>query len=164
MPSCHVIACWSIGCGHSVAASLVCAKLDGGHITAIDRSPQMIALATKRNAACVAAGTASFHCMSLHEAEFGHARFDKIFGIRIGLFVHGNPARELEVINTSLAAHGRFYLIYDPVISSQATAVIEKTTAALEQHGFEIKEVLRKDIARASMVCVIAGKRCEEHL
>src|SRR5207247_4277501 len=32
-----------LGCGHGVAASLVCDKLGlGGHLTAIDRSPKMI--------------------------------------------------------------------------------------------------------------------------
>ncbi len=72
-----------VGCGHGVAVSLVCAKLDGGHITAIDQSPKMIAMATKRNAACIAASTASFVHVSLHAAELGAARFDKIFGIRI---------------------------------------------------------------------------------
>ena len=149
-----------IGCGHGVAVSLVCAKLNGGHITAIDRSPKMIALATKRNATCVAAGTASFHCLSLHEADFGAAQFDTIFGIRIGLFVHGNPARELEMINTSLAPDGSFYLIYDPVVAREATAVSEKATAALEHHGLGIKDVLRKDIGHSTMVCVIAGRGC----
>ena len=149
-----------VGCGHGVAVSLVCAKLDGGHITAIDRSSKMIALATKRNAACIAAGTASFVRVSLHAAEFGTARFDKIFGIRIGLFVRANPARELEVITRYLAPHGSFYLVYDPVVPTQVMAVIEKATAALEHHGFAIKAVLQKNIARATVACVIAGKRC----
>ena len=156
-PRDHVL---EIGCGHGVAVSLVCAKLDGGHITAIDQSPKMIAQATKRNAACIAASTASFVHVSLHAAELGAARFDKIFGIRIGLFVRANPARELEVINRYLAPHGSFYLFYDPVVPTQAPAIIEKVTAALEHHGFAIKAVLQKDIGRAAVTCVIAGKRC----
>jgi SAM-dependent methyltransferase len=40
-----------LGCGHGVAASLVCDNLGpGGHLTAIDRSPKMIEAASSRNA------------------------------------------------------------------------------------------------------------------
>ena len=40
-----------IGCGQGVAVSLVCERMDGGSIVAIDRSVKMIEMAKKRNAA-----------------------------------------------------------------------------------------------------------------
>jgi cyclopropane fatty-acyl-phospholipid synthase-like methyltransferase len=71
-----------IGCGQGVAVSLVSGKLDGGSITAIDRSQKMIEKARKRNADHIASGVASFQSASLDQADLGKARFDKIFAIR----------------------------------------------------------------------------------
>jgi Methyltransferase domain len=47
-----------VGCGHGVAVSLVCERLTTGTITAIDRSPKMIEMATRRNREHVDAGRA----------------------------------------------------------------------------------------------------------
>jgi cyclopropane fatty-acyl-phospholipid synthase-like methyltransferase len=71
-----------IGCGQGVAVSLVSEKLDGGSITAIDRSQKMIEKARKRYADRVASSVASFQSASLDQADLGKARFDKIFAIR----------------------------------------------------------------------------------
>ena len=40
-----------VGCGHGVAVSLVCERLESGRITAADRSPTMIEMARRRNRA-----------------------------------------------------------------------------------------------------------------
>ncbi len=74
-----------IGCGHGVAASLVCERLDGGTYTAIDRSETMIAMATRRNQAHVDSGKAAFLVAHLEEADLGDRRFDRVFAVRVGL-------------------------------------------------------------------------------
>ena len=56
-----------IGCGHGVAATLVCER--GARLTAIDRSPKMIEAAARRNAAYVADGTAEFLVARLEDAR-----------------------------------------------------------------------------------------------
>ena len=71
-----------LGCGHGVAASLVCDRLTGGgHLTAIDRSQKMVDAASARNAEHVTAGRATFICTTFEDADFGGQRFDKVFGI-----------------------------------------------------------------------------------
>ena len=58
-----------IGCGHGVAATLVCELLESGHLTAVDRSAKMIEAARRRNAAYVEAGRAEFLVAALEELE-----------------------------------------------------------------------------------------------
>ncbi|RZS34406.1 methyltransferase family protein [Herbihabitans rhizosphaerae] len=84
-----------IGCGHGVAVTLICQRLGGGGVLAIDRSAKMIDVATRRNAEHVAAGAAEFELMSLEDADFGARRFDKVLAVHIGQLARGRPTREL---------------------------------------------------------------------
>ena len=101
-----------IGCGHGVAATLVCERLDGGRLTAVDRSPKMIAAATRRNAAYVEAGTAEFLLMHLERLDLGDRRFDKVFAVRVGLF-HREPERARAIVEPWLASGGAVFAFYD---------------------------------------------------
>jgi ubiquinone/menaquinone biosynthesis C-methylase UbiE len=102
-----------IGCGHGVAATLVCERLDGGRLTAIDRSAKMIDAATKRNAAYVEAGKAEFLVAKLEELDLGDRRFDKVFAVRVGLF-HREPERAQGFVEPWLAAGGKVFTFFDP--------------------------------------------------
>jgi SAM-dependent methyltransferase len=75
-----------VGCGHGVAVSLVCERLTTGTITAIDRSPKMIELATRRNREHVDAGRAVLEAVALEDAELGDRRFDKVFAFNVAPF------------------------------------------------------------------------------
>lgn len=161
-----------IGCGHGVAVSLVCARLRagsnatsgsgdsaraGGGITAIDRSAKMIEMARGRNAACVAAGLASFHTVSLAQADFGDARFDKIFAIHVGVFLRGRPVREFGVIRRHFAPGGRLYLVYQPLLADHASATVLALTRVLGDNGFAVSDALVQDLSATERVtCVIA--------
>jgi ubiquinone/menaquinone biosynthesis C-methylase UbiE len=101
-----------IGCGHGVAATIVCERLDGGHLTAVDRSPKMIEAASKRNAAYVEAGKAQFLVMRLEDLDLGDRRFDLIFAARVGLF-HREPERARALVEPYLAPGGRVRSVYD---------------------------------------------------
>jgi ubiquinone/menaquinone biosynthesis C-methylase UbiE len=102
-----------IGCGHGVAATMVCERLDGGRLTAVDRSPKMIDAAQKRNAAFVEAGTAEFLVQQLEDLDLGDRRFDVIFAVRVGLF-HREPARAHALAERWLAPGGRVEAFFDP--------------------------------------------------
>ena len=96
-----------VGCGHGVAASLVCER--GGRLTAIDRSEKMIALATRRNQEHVAAGRARFEAVALEHADFGAERFDKVFGVHVAALWRSQAA--LAVVRAHLAPGGALFVI-----------------------------------------------------
>jgi ubiquinone/menaquinone biosynthesis C-methylase UbiE len=101
-----------IGCGHGVAATLVCERLEGGHLTAVDRSSKMIEAARRRNAPYIEAGKAEFLVATLEDLDLGDRRFDKIFAIRVGLF-HRDPDRARGLVERWLAPSGAVFAFFD---------------------------------------------------
>jgi ubiquinone/menaquinone biosynthesis C-methylase UbiE len=101
-----------IGCGHGVAATLVCERLDGGRLTAIDRSPKMVEAAKRRNAAHLEAGKVEFIVAALEELDLGERRFDKVFAVRVGLF-HREPERARRLAERWLVPGGAVMAFFD---------------------------------------------------
>jgi cyclopropane fatty-acyl-phospholipid synthase-like methyltransferase len=145
-----------VGCGHGVAVSLVCTRLSGGHITAIDRSPKMIAAATRRNADCVTARRASFQTVSLSDADFGETEFDKVLAIHFPPFLRGDPARELRLVADHLAPDGRLYVASQPLDAAKATQEADAVSSSLEAHGFVVDRVVTGEPAGAPAFCAVA--------
>ncbi len=101
-----------IGCGHGVAATLICERLEEGHLTAIDRSAKMIQAATRRNAAYIEAGKAEFLIATLEDLDLGDRRFDKIFAVRVGLFQRESK-RASGIVERWLAPGGAVFVFFD---------------------------------------------------
>ena len=101
-----------IGCGHGVAATLICERLDGGHYVGIDRSAKMIEAARRRNAGFIESGRAEFLVSDLETLDLSGRRFDKVLAIRVGLF-HREPARARRIVDQWLAPGGRVLAIFD---------------------------------------------------
>jgi len=101
-----------IGCGHGVAATLVCERLVTGYLTAIDRSRKMITAARSRNAAFVEAGRAEFLLGALETIDLGERRFETIFAVRVGLF-HREPERAQALADRWLAPDGNLRVFFD---------------------------------------------------
>jgi ubiquinone/menaquinone biosynthesis C-methylase UbiE len=102
-----------IGCGHGIAATLVCERLDRGHLTAVDRSAKMIEAAARRNAAYVEAGRAEFLVADLEDlGPLEDRRFEKIFAVRVGLF-HREPERARGLVEPWLAPGGEVFAFFD---------------------------------------------------
>jgi SAM-dependent methyltransferase len=143
-----------IGCGRGVAVSLICARLDGGTVTAIDRSATMIDAARQRNAAHVASGRAVLQAVALDAADLPSARFDKILAVNVNLFWLGPATRELSLVTRLLAPGGALYLCYEPPDAARIAEIADKLTGVLAP-GFVMTTLTTTRRAR-SLLCVVA--------
>lgn len=145
-----------VGCGHGVAVSLVCERLDGGAVLAVDRSAKMIEAAIRRNAVHVAAGRATFQVAALHEADLGDARFDIVYAIHVPVLLRGDPRRELAVVRSHLAPGGRFALPFQPLDPATTEPIAHRLAGTLREHGFVVDELRVADLASGRAGCVLA--------
>ena len=147
-----------IGCGHGVAASLVCAALTTGHLTAIDRSAKMIEMARRRNAAFVAAGRAAFHVAAFTAGAPGLSAgaFDRVFAIHVPVFLRGDPRRELALVPDLLAPGGRFCVPFQPLAPGSVAAAIEKISADVTAAGLTVIGTAEERIPPGPVGCVTA--------
>lgn len=141
-----------IGCGHGIAAALIAEKLTTGKIIAIDRSEKAIQTAIQKNEHHLAAGKLEFHVTSLHEANFGDTRFNKIFAVNVNVFWL-TPAKELAVLKNLLTPDGILYLFYEPP-ASKAQEIADKVSSNFQAGGFAVQEVLFKELPSALGVCI----------
>lgn len=148
-----------VGCGHGVAVSLVCERLDGGTITAIDRSRKMIDMATRRNREHVDSGRAAFEVTAIEDLDLGQ-RFDKLFSVNVNLFWR-RPALAVETAERLVAEGGSVFffgqsLAEPPEPAMRGSAV--PLAAALEEGGFTRPRVWTTEAAEHPFVCVAAQR------
>jgi SAM-dependent methyltransferase len=145
-----------VGCGHGVAVSLVCERLTTGTITAIDRSPKMIEMATRRNRAYVEAGRAVLEATALEDADLGNRRFGKVFAFNVAPFWQ-QPEPALGVIREHLARDGTFYLFWDArhFAPGRARDLGNDLADRLREGGFSVDRVLVEDLRPVPAVCAM---------
>jgi SAM-dependent methyltransferase len=101
-----------IGCGHGVAATLICQQLQSGSYVGVDRSIKMINGAGNRNERFVAAGIARFVLADLDSLDLGDLKFDKVLAMRVRVF-HEQPSEATTIVKRWLAPHGKLFVQYD---------------------------------------------------
>jgi SAM-dependent methyltransferase len=145
-----------VGCGHGVAVSLVSERLTTGTITAIDRSPKMIKMATRRNREHIDAGRAVLEAVALEDADFGDRRFDKVFAFNVAPFWL-QPKAALGAVREHLGRDGAVYIFWDARHSApdRARDLGKALGDRLRSGGFSVDRVLVKDLRPVPAVCVI---------
>jgi SAM-dependent methyltransferase len=145
-----------VGCGHGVAVSLVCERLTSGRITAIDRSPKMIEMATRRNREHVASGRAVLETAALEDADLGEERFDKVFAFNVAPFWL-QPQAALGIVRRHLAPGGAVYVFWDArhAQTGRARDLADRLSERLQLAELSVSRVLVKDLRPVPAVCVI---------
>ena len=146
-----------IGCGHGIAAALVCERLAGGRIVALDRSESMIRQAKARNRDAIACGKAAFHLAAIEDARLGGQAFDKILAVNVNAFWQ-EPARELAAIAALLAPGGRLHVVHQPPIPKQTKEIAARVRRNLEAAGFAALDTHYRERTLPRTVCVSAGR------
>jgi SAM-dependent methyltransferase len=145
-----------VGCGHGVAVSLVCEKLSTGTVVAIDRSPKMIEMATRRNREHVATGRAVLEAVALENADLGKRRFDKIFAFNVAPFWL-KPEVAFGIVRKHLAKDGTFYLFWDArhTASGRAGDLAKQLRERVRLGRFSVDRLLTQNLRPVPAVCVI---------
>ena len=149
-----------VGCGHGVALSLVCERLKTGTITAIDRSPKMIAMATRRNQEHVDSGRAVLENVALEDADLGDRRFDKVFAFNVAPFWL-QPEAAIGAVREHLGRKGAVYIFWDARHSAPKGARGLGNTLAdrLSEGGLSVDRVLVEALRPVPAVCVMGRPR-----
>jgi SAM-dependent methyltransferase len=144
-----------VGCGHGVAVSLMCERLNGGRITAVDRSSKMIEAAKKRNQAHCR--KVRFVAASLAEADLRDEVYDKVLGVHLAA-LH-KPGVELDIVRRRLAPGGGLYVVSQAPgwnTPGQARRFGVELSRVLGPAGFDIEAAPIKDLATGFAAAVIA--------
>jgi len=128
-----------LGCGPGVAVALVAERLDGGCITAIDRSAVAIERASARNAAHVAAGRAELRRTDLAGFDGAPNAYDKAFAVNVNAFWTGAADAESATLARVLRPGGTLWLVYEGPTPGSAPDVGPTVAANLQRHGFVTK-------------------------
>ena len=145
---------FEIGCGPGHAVALVCERLAHGTITAIDRSPVMVARAKDRNHGCVLVGRARIEHRTLVNAKFAH-RFKKIFAINVNAF-WTDPEPSFAALARLLHPAGIAFLTYEPPSESRLRELQRRLPKNLEDHKLEVVDLKEQKFRKAVGVCIIA--------
>lgn len=145
-----------LGCGHGVAASLLCNRLAEGTYLGVDRSPKMTSAATERNQHHISEGRAAFQTSSVVDADLDGI-YNWAVAIHLPVVDRGDPRQELAAIRPHMTAASRLCIGFQPLDPSALETAVERLDGVLELNGFNVIEVVRGDPdGRPAAVCFAA--------
>ena len=103
-----------VGGGPGVSAALICARLVGGRLLALDRAAAAVRRTAERAAEHLAAGRLAVQQGELATAPLPPAAVDQVLAVDVNLFWVRDPRPELHVLRRVLRPGGRLHVLYGP--------------------------------------------------
>lgn len=139
-----------VGCGVGFAVEEIVPLLTKGKITAIDRSPAMIAKAIHRNQKAIQQGKAEFLNTELLKLSKHSSRYDKIFCFNINFFwTQKSIIKEATILKSLLVTGGLLYIFYGPMMGDGFEKIAHLVSQNLKKEQFK----LVKSINEARLGC-----------
>jgi len=129
-----------VGCGHGVLVSLLAARLTGGAVLGIDRSPTMIAAAERRNRPAIDSGHVRLGTSSLIDADLDGRQFDVVVSFNVRGF-WTPPAPEWDVVRRVLAPDGRVVVACSLMGADAEGPVTAAVRGLAAERGFSLAAV-----------------------
>ncbi|RIK33937.1 MAG: class I SAM-dependent methyltransferase [Chloroflexi bacterium] len=156
-PTDHVL---EVGFGPGVAIEQVARFARAGFVAGVDHSAIMVAQASKRNRAAIAAGQVELRLGSVVTLPYGDASFDKAFAINSLLF-WPEPVANLGEVERVLRPGGRIAIFSQPP-SARSNAEVQaegqKIAGQLAAAGFMNLEQVLRPLKPVAAVAVLGVK------
>ncbi|MFW3172309.1 class I SAM-dependent methyltransferase [Geodermatophilus sp. CPCC 206100] len=128
-----------VGCGHGVLVALLAER--AGEVLAVDRSPTMVAAATRRNRAAVDAGRVRLHAAALRDADLGTEPFDVVVSFNVRAFWDADEEATWDVVARVLAPGGRVLVAFSVMTPGAEGPVVEAVGRLAGARGLVLSAV-----------------------
>lgn len=131
-----------VGGGTGVSAGLICSRLDGGRLIALDRSAKATARAVERNPDHAVSRRLEVVVGALGDLDGRDETVDRALALNVNVFWTGSADAELEVLRRVLRPGGLVVLAWSGNGPQQGSRIVEAATDGLGRHGFtDIEEI-----------------------
>lgn len=145
-----------LGCGHGLAADLICRSLTTGRLTAVDRSPAMIRRASRRNAGHVADGMARFVVAPIAGLDLAGPPADLVLAMDVNVF-GGRCEAELDAVRRHMHPRGVLHLVHRPPAAGRVEVFSANLAGALPAAGFRVEDLTVEEVDGARTLAVRAA-------
>jgi ubiquinone/menaquinone biosynthesis C-methylase UbiE len=146
-----------VGCGHGVMVTLLAERLTNGHVTALDRSPTMVAAAEARNEEAVRAGRVAAVCGSFGAVRLDASDVDHVLAVNVAAFAR-QPEVCLRETARVLRPGGRLWWAFQTP-GGAPDRLVDALTAALRDARFQEVEERQHQLRDGSSITLVVARR-----